>query len=196
MKYSVEWCWSNLNSTVTPSLPLPHKKNISTSTFMWMTNLKPGIVGQILFEVFMDGPQDFANGSQPTFWPSILKNPPSLESLENVETLYVWHAWFWCRKAVNVCWIEENGFHCHSGSWMSWNAGNSAWKLPGKAFTALNFWLTSAHVNMLKSTEKIQKEFIIIEDLSKWLACFSGTQIAFVAKIYHLHFRSAGVCCC
>lgn len=25
----------------------------------------------------------------------------------NVETLYVWHAWFWCRKAVNVCWIER-----------------------------------------------------------------------------------------
>lgn len=40
MKYSVEWCWSNLDSTVTPSLPLPQKKNTSTSTFMWMTNLE------------------------------------------------------------------------------------------------------------------------------------------------------------
>lgn len=88
MKYAVEWRWSNLDSTVTPSLPLPHKKNVSTSTFMWMTNLKPGIVGHIrFFEGFMDGPQDFANGSQPTFWPSILKNPLSLESLENVGTL-------------------------------------------------------------------------------------------------------------
>ena len=90
MKYSVEWCCSNLIQNGPQCQH--HEELLGYFTSQENTHqhqdlcdwqiLKPGIVGQILFEGFLDGPQDFANGSQPTFRPSILKNPPSLESLE------------------------------------------------------------------------------------------------------------------
>lgn len=127
----------------------PQEKHININTCEWQI-LQPGIIRQILLlEGFMDRPQDFANGSQPTFWPSILKNPSSLESLEmwkrcmfdvldcdvaKGEYLLNWRVWIpllFCHGWVEMLGIQPGNYQekllqrlisdKHQHTWTCWN---------------------------------------------------------------------------
>ena len=164
MKYAVEWCWSNLDSTVTPSLPLPHKKNVSTSTFMWMTNFETWNCRTNSFWRFHGRASRLCKWVSANFLTKHPEESTISRKSGNVETLYVWHAWFWCRKAVNVCWMKRMDpivIPCHG--WVEMlgiEPGNYQVKLLQRLISDRH----PAHVNMLKSMEKCKR--IHIEDLS------------------------------